>query len=247
MIATRYVATIADGGTDHDILFKIACCLLGVGYDVKHVELHQSLRDDMDRYWKKSEKNNLDAAKNLQKAVVRSLMAGFSEFKNEIGRNPTSADFLILNTDSERNWTTSNDYFTWAWPVTTIFQLGMETFRDFETKKGYSYNQLPKIIPIVIFPSTDKLIAAVRGKDFYGKKATELKHMLYGTSNLHQITPNQLNDYALDYITTETLNNIYSQIPEARELMVSVSSSYACLMDFVCCTCSNINNIDDKD
>lgn len=235
MPITRYVATIADGGTDHDVLFKVVSCLLGTGYDIEHIELQrQHVRDDMDRYWRARDSGE-EYILPLRDAIPRLLMAAISDFKDEIGRDLLPSDFIILNTDSERYWGSIEDYFSdWAWEVTKIFDLGIDRFRHIKIRQGYLAEQFPTIVPLVLFPSTDKIIAVARGIHPYGLKAKELKYRLYGTTDLRQVSYEQFEIDALAHVTKDSLSNIYSLIPEIRDFMVRVASSYGCLREFRC-------------
>jgi len=84
-------------------------------------------------------------------------------------------------------------------------------------RQGYGKENLPLIIPIVPFPSTDILIAVASGKArYYGKNARDLKKMLYDTTDLRTIGIEDFEELALRHITSERINLIFERIPESR-------------------------------
>jgi hypothetical protein len=221
------VGVIADGPTDRRILFKIVECFIPC---VNKIELTRlKFRSAIDDYWSASNTNNFwfpnESAKNLSSDVLRILLSAFKEFGSHVG-GLTEDDILIASTDSECYLANSDKYFdSWAFSLTKIFISGVESFYHTMLRQGRGKENLPLIIPIVPFPSTDILIAAARNMSgYYGRKPNELKTMLYGNDNLRTIPPEDFEDKALKYITSDSINLIFKNIPESRPFINFLSA-----------------------
>jgi hypothetical protein len=102
---------------------------------------------------------------------------------------------------------------------------GIEEFYRAKAIDGYTHECLPLVIPVVTFPSTEIFIAAVRdmiGKN-YGKKPSELKQALYGTTNLQTLREEVFTEKALDFITPESIGKIFQNVPESRYFIQTLS------------------------
>ncbi|MDQ1318757.1 MAG: hypothetical protein QG588_2419, partial [Candidatus Poribacteria bacterium] len=74
-------------------------------------------------------------------------------------------------------------------------------------------------------PSTDIIIAAVKSMTgYYEKEARELKRMVYHTENLNTLQDEDLNERALKYITSDSINLIFKHIPESRPFINFLSA-----------------------
>ena len=60
------------------------------------------------------------------------------------------------------------------------------------------------------------LHGAIGETECYGKDAGELKKMLYNTTNLATISPEDFEELALRHITLDGINLIFKQVPESR-------------------------------
>jgi hypothetical protein len=222
------VGVIADGVTDRQILLKMVECVIPC---FNCFELRrQSFRDSVDKYWSDvgdtdnywfSQGNSLqqNAALKLKGRILTILCETFYEFKSLMTEEITDHDIIIINTDAERHLVDPSAYFNncWAFGLKKIFMLGIEDFCHQMIHQGYKKKNLPLVIPIVPFPSTDILIAAAREiPNYYGKRARELKEMIYDTHNLRDIQDDDLENLALSYITPEGINLIFERIPESR-------------------------------
>ena len=77
-------------------------------------------------------------------------------------------------------------------------------------------------MPLATFPSTEVLVAAARGElnKHYGKNPREWKMLLYKTEHPQD---EQIEQEALDYITPETIDYIFNDLPEARFFIQTLS------------------------
>jgi len=223
------IGIIGDGDTDRLILLKIVKSI--VPWNVNEVPIQrQSFRVAIDKYWQNSNKNDFwfphNSANELKKKVLGILYAAFNDFQYNSG-DVTDNDIIIASTDAEHHLTNSEIYFDWwAFSLTKIFISGVENFyHNMIHHQGRGKENLPLIIPILPFPSTDILIAVARNmSDHYGKKPNELKRMLYGTDNLRTITPEDFEDKALKHITPDSINVIFKHIPESRPFINFLSA-----------------------
>ncbi|MEM9542072.1 MAG: hypothetical protein AAGA60_21570 [Cyanobacteria bacterium P01_E01_bin.42] len=88
------------------------------------------------------------------------------------------------------------------------------------------FEYLPLILPFVVFPSTEILIASARSllSKCRGKKPTELKQLPYQTNNIHTMDSDALENKALQYLDEQEMQRIYKDIPEARILIQTLST-----------------------
>jgi hypothetical protein len=100
------------------------------------------------------------------------------------------------------------------------------------TKQGYKRQDLPVIVSMVTFPSTEIIVAAARGeKSIHGKKAKELKQLLYGKTDLRKLGENEFQEQALDFITPESINDIFKAVPESRLFIQTLSQDFSYASD----------------
>ena len=233
----RNVAIIADGGSDYAIFKRIIECIIEGNYsspsEVNFVELrNQSIRDYVDRYWTNTKKSDpalpSPPAIELQNKIFSELTKGFDEFAGELDSGiVTNKDILLLTTDAERRLSSEDDYFSgYGFHVVKILESAIEKFYNFKANQDYSFEYLPLILPLVIFPSTEILIASARSllSKCRSKKPTELKQFLYQTSNIHTMDAKALEDKALKYLNEQGLQRIYKDIPAARILIQTLST-----------------------
>jgi len=225
-----HVGTVADGSTDHLVVFKLATILLtvpGSTIRTEHVELSQSLVDPMGRF-----RANLKTATatgfadkpigKLGDDMLDVLISAFGEFSNRTARAIGCHDVLILNTDAELRISPEDKYFDpWAQAITKVALTAVERFYHRKCREGYEFDHLPHIVPLILFPSTEVLVAAARLTlpqrfEIRGHTAKELKEKLYGTTELFRISPDQFDELALSYLTHERCRNVFRYLPEAR-------------------------------
>ncbi len=222
----RNIGVIGDGATDRAIFLKIAEVILSSD-SLTTVELNRqnNLHDCVERYWnaakKKKEKEYYlpsQHATQLQNDVTNILRGAFADFENRVTSIISNQDILLVTTDAEILLSKPEDYFQeWAFSIGKIFMGAIDKFYNIKTIEGYRCEYLPLVIPIVTFPSTEILIAAAKNiSNSYGKKPSELKILLYGTDDLATLSEEELKEKALDFITPDSIQRIFSCVPESR-------------------------------
>ena len=108
-----------------------------------------------------------------------------------------------------------------------LFNILSETVIRFYGKvleRGYPQDNIPLVLPIATFPSTEIMIAAAKGlNNYYGKKPLELKQSIYGVSNLSTLEDGGLEEKALRFITVKGIDNIFNNVPESRHFIKTLS------------------------
>ncbi|AHJ30034.1 hypothetical protein PN465_19910 [Nodularia spumigena CS-584] len=232
----RNIGIIGDGATDRAIFRKISECILSNGYEnnvtLNYFELkRQTLHDPVEKYCREVGKLNSGCyltgkqAADFRNAVTHTLYGAFAEFEKEV-TEVSNRDIILLTADSEHTLTTPDEYFKdWRFSISKILVGGIETFYGVKAIQGYKHEDLPLVIPLVTFPSTEIFIAAA--KDLIGKKPWknpgELKQLLYGTKNLQTLREEDLQSKALDFITMESIGRIFYHVPESRTFIQTLS------------------------
>ena len=232
----RALATIADGQSDHDVIARVVEYAISDGRNLSSdrspvvVQLRQSIRSYIDRFWSKVGRSEdysfgSDAARELIDKVVLVLHGAIDDFGKEVGRDLHARDILIINTDSERYLRDPHTYFQESWPasISKTLELAVEEYYHVKARSGYLLSDLPLILPLVVFPSTEMLVAAARTEEHsnfvhHGKSAGELKQRLFGRRR-------GISSLALQSITPESVERIYAHLPEAR-LILRILSWY---------------------
>jgi hypothetical protein len=235
MEKTINIGIVCDGRTDFPIFSKIVQCILESSADGVHfnsIELSRhKVSDPVAQYWRVANKKqeyylpSMPALK-LQQDVLDTLNSAFYDFENEVGLL-SNYDILLVVTDAEQSLSKPDDYFkTYAFSISKIFTGAIEQFYDSKAKEYYSRHNLPLILSLVTFPSTEIFVAIAKNlriRDCYHKKPKELKRLLYGTEDLYNLPEEVLKEKALKYITPESIDTIFQNIPESRVFIQSLS------------------------
>lgn len=222
----RYAGIIADGPTDGELIFKLIKCLLGKS-SCEKVTLGGSLRDGMDNFMRKASRSGNyslfdDHANDLKNLIITLLDSAVGIFQTQVPRELSYLDLLILHTDSERHLNSAEQYFEeWAMVISKIFFAAIEIFYNKKVRQGFDLIYLPLVVPLILFPSTEILIAAAKTGltskfNFHGMKAGHLKMKLYGTDDLSCLDEEMFQKKASDIITAESCKAIYKHVPESR-------------------------------
>ncbi|MBN1594034.1 MAG: hypothetical protein JW941_12395 [Candidatus Coatesbacteria bacterium] len=236
---SRYIGIVADGSTDLVIMARFLMAVLEPANPCKEVSLGQRLSVCMDPFRQKSSKTAgyglfEKPSKELKNGIVRVIHSAVGELRDQIPRDLSHQDVILLTTDAE--WTIG-DQDEWhkeprALIINRVFDWAITAFYNTIGNRD-SWEYLPLIIPLVLFPSTDILVAAARSNhdvsfDIRGKKARELKQKLYGCTDLNQLRTDDLEKKALQYLTFEGCKRIYSLLPESRVLLRTLTWHYRC-------------------
>ena len=138
--------------------------------------------------WWKAGQNELEWKNKVAEKFHRALISAYQEW-NEKSEGISCRDYLIYHLDSERLAKNVEDIIKgWAREVIESLWRGVDLFYFRYGKICGNLLYLPKIIPILLFPSTDILGAVCAGiSDYREKKPSCIKKELYGTSDLSQI------------------------------------------------------------
>ena len=228
---TQYIGIIADGSTDLEVISRFSECILESSIKCESIQMKFSFRDSIDKYKQEASSNDHfglfdQPALDLRRSIITILHSSIKEFQNLIPRPLKSNDLLVLNSDSESVIRDQDAYFEqWALVLTKIFYTAIEEFYHI-SRYNFTFAYVPLILPLVLFPSTDILIAALKynGGNFtyHDKKPRELKRILYGVENLRQLSEDEFKRKALDFIDLGTLDNVYTNVPESRLFLKSI-------------------------
>lgn len=236
----RNIAIVGDGATDRAIFKKISECILSDedqnNVTLNYIELNrQTIHDAVDKYCREADKIKDSCyltgkeALALKNSVTRTIFGAFSDFESELGLI-SNRDIILVTADSEHTFSHPDDYFKdWRVSISKILVSSVEEFYRAKVREGYIHEYLPVVIPFVVFPSTEILLAAAKIdsqifiKSAYGKKPRELKQLLYGTTELQTITDEDFNKKALDFINLESIGRIFQNVPEFRTFMQTLS------------------------
>ncbi|MTJ22343.1 hypothetical protein FJR06_13860 [Dolichospermum sp. UHCC 0352] len=229
---TINVGIVGDGPTDYKVFGKIIECILfeetSENIKINAVPLiRKNIFDHVQKYIRACGKNkNPDGYYLLHKTAVDSIcatiLAACEDFFNE-NIEFCYGDILLITTDTEHILKDKNQYFDpWAISVSHILREAIEKFYNTQATNGYQRKCLPIIMPLATFPSTEVLVAAARGElnKHYGKNPREWKMLLYKTEHPQD---EQIEQEALDYITPETIDYIFNDLPEARFFIQTLS------------------------
>jgi hypothetical protein len=226
----RNIGIIGDGRTDRIIFGKIVECILTEDTSKEFIDCNilelerQNLHDIVDKYWQFQKKQTPQKPQEIIKDVAKRLYQVFLEFANEAGEI-SNCDLLILTTDSEKVLARPEDYFSYGIDVFNILSEAVIKFYGTLLEQGYPQDNIPLILPIATFPSTEIIIAAAKGlktSNYYGKKPSELKDIIYNKSSTPP-TPRELEEKALKFITVKGIKNIFNNIPESRHFIKTLS------------------------
>ncbi|MFN7525947.1 MAG: hypothetical protein ACK5QA_00725 [Dolichospermum sp.] len=240
VMLARNIGIIGDGATDIAIFKKISECILSDedqnNVTLNYIELNrQNIHDAVDKYCREADKIKDSCyltgkeALALKNSVIRTLLGAFADFESELGLI-SNRDIILVTADSEHTFSHPDDYFKdWRFSISKILVGSIEEFYRAKVRENYTHEYLPVVIPFVVFPSTEILIAAAKIdpkkliKEAYGKKPRELKQLLYGTTELQTISDEDFKKKALNFINSESIGRIFQNVPESRNFMQTLS------------------------
>lgn len=239
MPQSRTIAIIRDGYSDFLVLRKFIQVIFNREIDDnltdKNFYEFDSLKifDPLSKYLEKVSKTedysfNSDAAKEFIDTLIPIYYASISKLQRELD-TITNQEIIIINADSERLLLNKKNYFKdWAYSIKSIIQYSIELFYEKLIEQGYTYNNIPYFLPLILFPSSEILVASCI-YDFKKENVRELKptpalkQKVYGSSSIPEALNNgNLTKILNTHITAETINNIYRELPEIRQLIHSL-------------------------
>jgi hypothetical protein len=235
----RNIAIVGDGYSDYLVIKKFIKCLLRKHkdetleddsfIDLKILSIHDSLTKYIDKVKLNGDYSyHTREAKDLINKLVIVYYTCYGRFKKEL-EQVSSREIIIINADSERLIHGRLNYFDdWAYSLKGLLNYSIEIFYDRMVENGNSYEFLPLITPLILFPSSEILVASC----IYNSSTNDmrklnpnpsLKTKVYGSSSIEEVIKNGEFDKILDtFLTSENLNEIYREIPEARMLIHSL-------------------------
>jgi hypothetical protein len=237
----KNIAIIRDGFSDYCVLKYFVSAIFEYHYSAKLTEdnffdLEQlNISNAVAKYVSKSaeDKNYGLYSKNadqLRSEITGILFTALKKFEREKEVGLCNKDILVINSDAEKILKHKHNYFNeWAYILNGILWFAIEKFYEEMVKKNYTYENLPLILPLILFPSSEILVASCmydfnRGNFRELKAKPDLKCKVYNTDNIPKaIQTGKLNEVLSTFIIPEAIKDIYKEIPEARKFIQILS------------------------
>jgi len=224
------IGIIGDGQTDYRVIGRLVECILNQESEEaaspQIIELRrQRIRDAVDAYWRAASKSNDysisgKAGSQLLNSTSRALLGAVYDFEVQVkGEYVSWRDVIVLSTDAEHHLATPETYFdAWSVHFPKILMFASEVTYHQLLAQGYSPSIIPTIVPLPLYPSTDIIVAAARenGISVHGQPAQELKMKLYNSPDLRMLSSEDFERRALSHLTTDSVEQVFNQIPECR-------------------------------
>jgi hypothetical protein len=239
MLHKKTIAVIRDGFSDYLVIKKFLITLFNDNSedeltDKNFIDL-DSLRifDPLSKYLEKVSKSedytfDSEPAKELVSSLLPIYFASINKLSREL-EEITNREILIIHADAERLLMTNSKYFdNWAYSIKEIIQYSIEQFYDKLILRGYQYKNIPFLIPLIFFPSSEVLVASCMF-DFKQHNIRELKptpalkRKVYESASIPEAIKNNKLEVALNkFITPENVQKSYKELPEIRLLIHSL-------------------------
>jgi len=225
------VSIICDGESDYRVLCHLIQVIVQKHHDLSleggdFLKHDFSIRNALDAYLRKSKDNSLLSEESdvLVKAIHKrlSMACGVLSKKGATG----CKHLLIVNTDAEKILGTNLNYFNEEYyHLQQIFEFAIATFYEKMVERGYTYEVLPLICPVLLFPSSEIVVAAAMVKDEteflkdrLRKKSPKphLKKYVYDTDHIPDA---DIEGVLNTFLDENSLARIYQLIPELRKLV----------------------------
>lgn len=237
----KFIAIIRDGYSDYLVLKKFVSSIFechkslrledDVFFDLDSLTIH----DIMTRYVDGASKNNdytlhSSDAIQLRKDISSVLFTALKKCEKDMGSWLSHKDIIILYTDAESVLKAKHNYFKeWAYTLNGVLWMAIEEFYNTMTEHQYDYENLPLILPLTLFPSSEILVAACMfdfDKENYRsfRAKPTLKQKVYGTDNIPKaIIDGNLTEVLATYVVPDSPKEIYREIPEIRKMIQILS------------------------
>lgn len=232
----RNVAILRDGYSDFLVLRKFISCVWenykgeSLGYDnfidLEKLNITNSLQEYLHKTRREGNYSYYTAeATTLVSSLISIYFGCFKRIEREIDV-VTSQVLVVVSADSEQLLKERNNYFhDWAYNIRGLLLFSIEQFYEHMSVQGYTIEYLPLIVPVILFPSSEILVASCmydmtreQCRSLHPNPA--LKEKVYGTSSIPDAIETGVLEETLEtYLTSEGLKGIYNEIPEVRMLM----------------------------
>lgn len=232
----RYVAILRDGYSDFLVIRKFIQTVF-LGYRAEEIpnnnfiDLEQlNITNSLTKYLSKvSKTENYSYHSSDAEELIKNLITVYYgcykrvQTENDIVSN---REIIIINADSEKLLLNRINYFSdWAYHIKGLVYYSIERFYEQMNNQGYSLEYLPHIIPLILFPSSEILVASCM-YDITTESLREilpnpgLKTKVYSTNSIPEAIDSGVLQKTLDtYLVYENVKEIYKEIPEARMLI----------------------------
>lgn len=220
------IAIIRDGYTDYRVIRQFVSAIFEKHHAVSLTDEHFFDFEDLNigspiqQYIRKTKH-----ADELKKSIINVLYAAVGNFHS-------AGDLIILNSDAEKTLGQKDNYFQgWAYSLYGVVTSAIDEFYDNNIAWGHNYEKLPLILPLILFPSSEILVAATmydfNKENFRNlKPKPDLKQKVYGTDSMNEaVKSGKLDEVLSAFVIPESLGDIYREIPEARKLIQILSFS----------------------
>ena len=161
--------------------------------------------------------------KELEKRIIQTLVV-------IVSKGVSNKDIIILNADTENKLECKEKYYEEKWInqfyLTVYFAI--DKFYERMIEQGYTFEDLPAIVPLILFPSIEILVAACYLQDSEKikmrtlKANPDLKKKIWEETDMKFAIENGKVSEVLEICFTgknDSLKDIYKHIPEARNLI----------------------------
>ncbi|MCH8289684.1 hypothetical protein IH992_01085 [Candidatus Poribacteria bacterium] len=237
----KQVAIIRDGYSDYCVIKQFITAIFKHHHlvdltDDNFFELGGlKISDAMAKYVDNADKHSdytlhSEHANELRKRITIVLQTTFKKLDRDYGIYLSNQDILVVNTDAEKILGKKHNYFNeWAYTLSGVLWLAIEEFYSMRVDGGFNYESLPLILPLILFPSSEILVAACM-YDFSKenlrvlKAKPALKQKVYETDSIPKaIQSGKLHEVLSEFVVPDSLKKIYKEIPEARKFIQILS------------------------
>lgn len=228
----KKIAIIKDGHSDFMVLKSFISSIFTIEQnieleeknfvDLRGLNIGGAIGKYLDKANKVSETSaNGKYAIELKNSIINVL---FAASKNKTFSNK---DIIVLNGDAEHKLITNEKFFdNWVRRLYSIIYLSIDEFYEKMSYQGYTYQNLPIITPLILFPSIEILVAACYLSD-KDKKAIrklranpDLKKKVWETDNIPVAIETgkveQILELCFNSGNSSFLQEIYKEVPEVR-------------------------------
>lgn len=237
------IAIIRDGDSDYCVIKQLITAIYKYHHSIELTDDcffdMESLKiiDPISKYVTNSNQQQdyslySDIAKDCKNKIISILYTAFKKFNKEKDNSVCNKDLLIVYTDAEKVLKQKHNYFEdWAYIFDSLLWLTIEEFYQKMLEQSYNYENLPLILPLILFPSSEILVASCmydfnKDKDKFRQlnAKPDLKQKVYETDNIPQAFRNgKLEEVISTFIVPDSLTSIYQEIPEVRKIIQILS------------------------
>ncbi|MFK5969789.1 MAG: hypothetical protein QM487_06675 [Candidatus Marithrix sp.] len=226
---SKKIAIIRDGYSDFMVLKSFLSSVILNEQNIKlsdknFLDSELNIDDAINKYLDSNKENKEARIKNLKNKILGALYAASTK------ESLTNKDIIILNSDAEqRLMQLKNFYKDGNRELYSVIHLAIDEFYEQMVNQGYGFKDLPIIIPLILFPSIEILVAACylsgvdREKMRTLRAKPDLKIKVWGIENIPVAIEtgkiDEVLEFCFDKDNTSSLNEIYKYIPEARNLI----------------------------